>query len=88
MKKVIHVNQHVIRRNDKTGEREPCITCKTYKTNGYYTEITIDGPSRIVYRPDKPLKCGAKVWIETDAEVNGTVSDYPDPMYAHREEEE
>ena len=23
----------------------------------------------IVYRPDKPLSCGAHVWIETQAEV-------------------
>jgi len=22
-----------------------------------------------VYAPDKPLSCGAKVWIETEAEV-------------------
>jgi hypothetical protein len=22
-----------------------------------------------VYRPDKPLSCGARVWIETDAEI-------------------
>ena len=88
MKKVIHVNQHVIKKNDKTGVRNPCITCKTYKENRYYTEITIHGPSRVVYSPDKPLSCGAKVYIETEAEVSGTFSDYPDPMYAHREEDE
>ena len=87
IKKVIHVNQHVIKKNDKTGERNPCITCKTYKENRYYTEITIHGPSKIVYSPDKPLTCGAKVYIETEAEVSGTFSDYPDPMYAHREDE-
>ena len=23
------------------------------------------GGSRVVYSPDKPLSCGAKVWIET-----------------------
>jgi len=23
----------------------------------------------VVYRPDKPLSCGAKVWIETESEV-------------------
>jgi hypothetical protein len=38
-----------------------------------------------VYSPDKPLSCGAKVYIETEAEVSGTFSDYPDPKYAHRE---
>ena len=24
---------------------------------------------RFVYRPDKPLSCGAHVWFETDCEV-------------------
>jgi hypothetical protein len=23
----------------------------------------------VVYSPDKPLSCGAKVWVETDAEI-------------------
>ena len=35
MKKIIHINQHVIKRNAKTGERNPVITCKTYKSNDY-----------------------------------------------------
>ena len=33
MKKIIHINQHIIKRNAKTGERDPVITCKTYKSN-------------------------------------------------------
>lgn len=31
MKKVIHINQSVIRANKKNGEENPVITCKTYK---------------------------------------------------------
>ena len=69
MKKKIHVNQHVIRSNYKTGERKPCLTVKTYKTNTYANEVEIKGASKIIYSPDKPLPCGARVWIETDAEV-------------------
>lgn len=69
MKKIIHINQHVIRSNSKTGEREPVITVKTYKDNNYAHEVYVDGPCKIVYSPDKPLSCGAKVWIETQAEV-------------------
>ena len=69
MKKIIHINQHVIRSNSKTGEREPVITVKTYKDNNYAHEVYVDGPWKIVYSPDKPLSCGAKVWIETEAEV-------------------
>ena len=69
MKKIIHINQHVIRSNSKTGEREPVINVKTYKDNNYAHEVYVDGPCKIVYSPDKPLSCGAKVWIETEAEV-------------------
>ena len=65
----IHVNQHVIKRNAKTGEREPVITVKRGKRNDYAREVEILGPAKVVYRPDKPLACGAKVWIETNAEV-------------------
>jgi hypothetical protein len=72
MKKIIHVNQHVIRKNSKTGERKPVITVKTYKSNDYAHEVSIDGPCKIIYRPDKPLSCGAKVWIETEFNVNIT----------------
>lgn len=36
---------------------------------GYASEVAITGPATVVYRPDKPLSCGAKVWIETDSEV-------------------
>ena len=69
MKKRIHINQQIIRRNGKTGERNPVITVKTYKSNEYAHEVEILGPSKVVYSPDKPLSCGAKVWIETDSEV-------------------
>lgn len=69
MKTIIHVNQHVIRANAKTGAQDPVLTVKTYKANVYANEVEIHGPSRIVYSPDKPLSCGARVWIETQAEV-------------------
>ena len=64
MKAIIHINQHKIRSNAKTGEREPVITVKTYKSNEYAKSVEINGPSKVVYSPDKPLSCGAKVWIE------------------------
>lgn len=69
MKTIIHVNQHVIKANAKSGERNPVLTVKTYKSNTYAHEVVIDGPSKVVYSPDKPLSCGAKVWIETHASV-------------------
>ena len=69
MKKVIHVNQHVIKSNRKTGERKPPLTVKTYKSNDYTKSVVINGPCRVIYSPDKPLPCGATVWIETESEV-------------------
>ena len=42
MKKIIHINQHKIRSNQKTGEREPVITCKTYKDNTYAHSERVD----------------------------------------------
>ena len=45
------------------------ITCKTYKSNDYAHEVHIEGPCKIIYSPDKPLACGARVWIETNSEV-------------------
>ena len=60
---------HKIRANKKHGTKEPVITVKTSKTNTYAHEVEILGESKVVYSPDKPLSCGARVWIETDAEV-------------------
>lgn len=71
MKTIIHVNQHNIKHNAKAPiyEKRPVLTVKTYKSNTYANEVQILGVSKIVYSPDKPLSCGAKVWIETEAEV-------------------
>lgn len=70
--KRIHVNQHVIRRNLKVkeGPHEPAIAVKEGKKNTYGHGVTVHGPSKVVYSPDKPLSCGARVWIETTAEVD------------------
>jgi hypothetical protein len=65
----VHINQHIIRSNCKNNEQNPVITVKRGKTNVYAKSVKIDGPCRVVYRPDKPLSCGAKVWIETEAPV-------------------
>ena len=69
MKTRIHVNQHKIRSNIKHGTNDPVITVKTSKSNTYGHEVLINGSSKVIYSPDKPLSCGAKVWIETDSEV-------------------
>ena len=74
MKKIIHVNQHKIRSNTKHGTNEPCLTVKTHKSNDYAHEVSIldkDGETvaKVIYRPHKPLSCGARCWIETQLET-------------------
>lgn len=69
MKHRIHVNQAIIRANTKNGTNDPVLTVKTYKNNRYAHEVEILGPSKVIHSPHKPLSCGARVWIETDAEV-------------------
>ena len=69
MKTIIHVNQHVIKANAKSESKEPPLTIKTYKENRKGFEALISGSARVIYSPDKPLACGAKVWIETESEV-------------------
>lgn len=69
MKTIIHVNQHVIKANRATGANDPVLTVKTYKSNQYAHRVKILGESEIVYSPEKPLSCGAHVWIETQSEV-------------------
>ena len=53
---------------------KPVITVKTYKANTLGNRVDIidaDGEivASVIYSPDKPLKCGAKVWIETTLQV-------------------
>jgi hypothetical protein len=69
MKKRIHVNQHNIKANRKQNKKVPVFTVKTYKSNTYGNSVEIQGPCKLVYSPDKPLSCGATVWIETDSDV-------------------
>ena len=71
MKKFIHVNQNVIRSNKKHNKNDPVITIKEGRSNTYCHEVKIKGPSKIMYGGnDKPiLNCGARVVIETEAEI-------------------
>jgi hypothetical protein len=75
MKTIIHINQHNIKSNIKNDEKLPVITCKTYKENNYADEVVVYGQDgleacRIIYSPDKPLSCGARVWIETQNKID------------------
>ena len=60
---------HHIRHNKKHGTNKPVITVKTSKSNDYAHGVDILGKSKLVYRPTKPLPCGARVWIETEDKI-------------------
>ena len=67
--KRIHVNQHIIRANIKTGTDEPTCTVQ-WKGKSYVgRDIVVKGSSTVIQRMSKPLSCGARIWIETRAEV-------------------
>lgn len=74
MKTVIHVNRHIIDRNRREGRRDAPLSVRDYKKlrTADTVEIVDDTGQvvcKIVHRPEKPLGCGAKVWIETQLEV-------------------
>lgn len=69
MKKIIHVNQAVIVRNRRHCTNDPPLIVRTYKGSTPAQQVDINGPSRLINSPHKPLSCGARVWIETTAEV-------------------
>jgi hypothetical protein len=69
--KYISINGHVIRSNAKHGTGLPPIRIASSKHDRYpryANEITIDGPSRLIYSPEKSiLNCGARLVIEAEA---------------------
>lgn len=67
--KRLHVNKHVIASNRKNGRNEPAITVQTSSGPLRAHKVHVRGPSTFIYRPEKPLSCGAVLWIETRAAV-------------------
>ena len=67
---IIHVNRQFIAKNIKDGQARPIYTVKTLgnKTPRYASQVHISGPSRLVGN-GKMLSCGARAWIETDADI-------------------
>jgi len=66
----VHVNRSVVAANRKHGRNDPPLTIRQGRKRIYAHEVELTGPVRVIHRPDKPLDCGAKVWIEaTEARV-------------------
>ncbi len=76
MKTIIHVNQHNVRHNKKhPNDLRPPLTVKDYTQNrkGFEADI-LDEVGNVVAtfvsRPEKPLSCGATVWVQTNLGVD------------------
>lgn len=62
---IIHVHQQKIRKG------EPAVIVRRRGKSNHYTRVDILGPSTMIHSPH-PDRCGARVWIETHADVIGT----------------
>ena len=84
----IHVNQHIIKANAKNGENNPIFTIKQGGKNTYAYNVKVIGEMELVYSPDKPLSCGAKVWIETrgDIEIDKSSDTKEKPLMVVKDE--
>lgn len=74
LKKYLHVNKHKIASNLKHEKDDPVITAKTYKSNDYAKQVDIldkegNVVASLVQEMDKPLSCGARVYIVTNATI-------------------
>jgi len=77
IKTIVHVNQGNIRQNIKRNpsDRLPVLRAQGDFDALYGDRIDIINSdtgeivASVVYRPDNPLSCGARVWIETDNDV-------------------
>lgn len=72
--KRVHVNRHTLAKNKKHGLTDPAIGVEEsgrQKRYGSRVDIVHDGVvvASVIHREDKPLKCGARCWIETRADV-------------------
>lgn len=69
--KRLHVDQAVIKRNRKHPDWPalPPVTIQLSAGSLKCHHARILGPSELIHRPRKPLSCGARIWIETKAQV-------------------
>jgi hypothetical protein len=58
--KYIHINRNIIQQNNKNNTDLPVCRVQEGSKARYGRSVEIHGPSKMVYRPDKPLSCGAK----------------------------
>lgn len=70
MKTIVHVARQAIASNLKHGTNNPTIIVRRGRKSERFHSVEICGPSQMV---TGQLACGARVWLETQAEVKGTL---------------
>ena len=67
----IHINRNNLADNRENNNTDKTVVSvkRSGKNLGTGYTAQINGPCKLVYRPEKPLACGATVWIETLASV-------------------
>jgi hypothetical protein len=66
----IHVRRDRISKDNRSGKVSYALGVETQgRAKRYGTRVEILGMSEVIYRPNKPLSCGAKAWIETYSTV-------------------
>ena len=69
-RKRIHINRHVMARNKKQQENKPAIGIEQVGAAKRYAHtVQIDGPAVVIHNETRPLKCGARCWVETSANL-------------------
>jgi len=68
-KTIVHVNQHMLKHNQKHGTEFPVLTVKHRGKTYYAHEVIYHQHSTTMYRPHNPLSCGAVCWVETQGNV-------------------
>ena len=68
MTKYVIINRNIIASNKKHGRKNAPISVRKGRSGKpeYHSEFEFNGPARLVYKPDNPLKCGATVWLEIE----------------------
>lgn len=60
----VSVNGLKIKQNKKDGRRRRIFRREQGGKITYHNEVLIPAKAKLVYSPDKPLKCGARAWIQ------------------------
>ena len=68
-KTIVHVNQHMLKYNQKNHAEFPVLTVKHRGKTYYAHEVIYHDSSKTIYQPHKPLSCGAVCWVETEGDV-------------------